>query len=291
MEIWTIQKLLDWTTEYFKKHNITWPHLEAEILLAFCLQLKRIELYTDHDRILGKTELDNFKALIKRRVNREPIAYITGSQPFMSLDFHVDRSVLIPRPETELLAELVIEKIKETLNQRSPAPTLLIADVGTGSGCIAVSLAKYLPAVKVFGLDNSDQAIVIAHKNAVRHNVEQRCQFKVGDMLAPLQEKVDVIVSNPPYIPSDQIEKLAEDVRIWEPRQALDGGNDGLVRIKELLVSAPKHLNEAGEIFIEIGYDQGEAVKKLAAKNPAYKDIRIIKDLNKKDRILRASLA
>jgi release factor glutamine methyltransferase len=285
MEIWTVTKLLDWTTDYLRKHNIEWPHLEAEVLLAYTLKLKRIELYTNHERILAQSELDLFKSYLQRRIEKEPIAYITNNQPFMSLDFYVDPSVMIPRPETELLVELIVDQLKP---EAANGNNYLLADIGTGSGCIAVSLAKYLPNIKVTGIDASAEAIVIAHKNAVRHNVEERCEFKVGNLFEPLQEKVDIIISNPPYIKRKQIGQLAKDVRIWEPRKALDGGPEGLDQISKLLESAPDHLTADGQIFIEIGYDQGEAVRQLAGKTGHYEDISIKKDLNKKDRILYA---
>jgi release factor glutamine methyltransferase len=279
MELWTVSKLLDWTTNYFKKFNIEWPHLEAEILLAHALGLKRIDLYIQHERILNKEELAKFKDLIKRREKKEPIAYITNNQPFMSLDFYVDQSVLIPRPETELLVGIIIDLIK------NDSRLITIADIGTGSGCIAVSLAKYLPQVKTIGIDASQEAIVIAHKNAVKHGLENRCEFRFGSLLDPLAEKVDMILSNPPYIQSDQIEKLQEEVAIWEPRDALDGGKDGLEYIRKIIEQAPAHLASEGKIYIEIGFDQKEKVKELARETGKYQEIRIIKDLSGKDRI------
>jgi len=284
MEVWTIKKILDWSTDYFKKFNIEWPHLESEILLAHALELKRIELYTNHDRILTNEELASYKKLVERRKAKEPIAYITNNQPFMSLDMYVDPTVLIPRPETELMVELIIDQVKNEQKE------IKIADIGTGSGCIAVSLAKYLPRIKVVGIDRSDEAIVVAHKNAAKHGVEARCEFKVGNLYEPLQEKVDIIVSNPPYIRRNQIKKLETDVKIWEPHKALDGGTDGLDYIKELIKQAPEYLKPSGELLIEIGFDQGAEVKDLARKQPKLSDPRVIKDLNKKDRIFTAAL-
>ncbi|MEE8638637.1 MAG: peptide chain release factor N(5)-glutamine methyltransferase [Candidatus Margulisiibacteriota bacterium] len=283
---WTIGKILDWTTDYFKKFKIEWPHLEAEILLAHALGLKRIELYTNHERILTDEELSRFKGLIQRRSKHEPVAYITGYQPFMSLDFYVDRSVLIPRPETEKLVEVAIDAVKSPHVLRS-AP--LIADIGTGCGAIAISLAKYLPNIKVIGIDSSPEAIKIAQRNAEHHQVTDRSQFIVGNLFEPLKEKADIIVSNPPYIRSSEIDKLQTDVKDWEPRQALDGGEDGLDYIKKLIENAPGHLESKGLLLIEIGYDQGEKAKELAENTKKYGEIKIIKDLNGKDRILKAT--
>ena len=304
MGTWTISKLLDWTTDYFKKFNIEWPHLEAEILLAHNLGLKRIELYTNHERVLNKEELSNFKALIQRRSKHEPIAYITNNQPFMSLDFYVDRSVLIPRPDTEKLVEATIDSCKQELGNRKQ---LTIADIGTGCGAIAVSLAKYLPNIKVIGIDSSPDAIKNAQKNAEHHQLADRCQFIVGNMFEPFinvaanfssPQKFDIIVSNPPYIPSGEIDKLQIDVKDWEPKEALDGGENGLDYIRKLIVEAPNHLASSevemltpkGLLLIEIGFDQGEKTRALAENTKKYEEIKIIKDLNGKDRILKAKM-
>jgi release factor glutamine methyltransferase len=284
---WTITKLLDWTTEYFKKYAIEWPHLEAEILLAHVLKFKRIELYTNHEKLVTPAELGKFKAMIQRRSQHEPIAYITNNQPFMSLDFYVDRNVLIPRPETELLVEQVVSCSSE---RNRGASCQLLVDLGTGSGCIAISLAKFLPTVKVIGTDSSPEALAIAQKNAETHNVTERCEFRQGDLFEPIQEKIDLIVSNPPYIPSKEIDGLMTDVKDWEPRTALDGGPDGLDYIRKIIAEAPNHLSPNGTLFMEIGFDQGERVKKLAEEAGKYVEVKIIKDLNGKDRILKAHL-
>jgi release factor glutamine methyltransferase len=286
MESWTISKTLDWTTEYFKKFNIEWPHLEAEILLAHALALKRIELYTHHERILTEEELGRFKGLIQRRSQHEPIAYITGTQPFMSIEFFVDRSVLIPRPETEQLVEVAIDSLKRS---SSPTPRPTVVDIGTGCGVIAVSLAKFIPHAKIIGIDSSDQAVKIAQRNADHHKVSNKCQFIQGNMFAPLKEKVDMIISNPPYIPTDVIGTLDTDVKDWEPREALDGGKDGLDYIRKIITKAYDHLNSDGLLLVEIDHDQGQRAKDNAEKSEKYKKIKIFKDLNNKDRILKAT--
>ena len=286
METWTITKLLDWTTEYFKKYAIEWPHLEAEILLAHALGFKRIELYTNHEKIVTPAELVKFKAMIQRRSQHEPIAYITGNQPFMSLEFHVDRNVLIPRPETEMLVEQVVS----CSSAKGGTSCQLLVDIGTGSGCIAISLAKFLPAVKVIGTDASPAALAIAHKNAETHKVADRCEFRLGNLFEPIHETSDIIISNPPYIPSKEIDGLMTDVKDWEPREALDGGEDGLDYIRKIIAEAPDHLNPNGMLLLEIGFDQGERVKKLAEGIGKYTEIKIIKDLNGSDRVLKANL-
>jgi len=280
MENWTVAKLLDWTTAYFKTYKIETPHLEAEILLAHALKLKRIELYTGHERILNQNELNHFKTLIQRRSKHEPLAYITGFQPFMSLDIFVDRTVLIPRPETEKLVEVAIDLIKR---QTENTTAYSVADIGTGSGAIAVSLAKYLPDIFVTGIDSSDEALKVAKKNANYHRVENRCQFRQGNLLEPLTEKVDLIVANPPYIPSEVIATLQPEVKDWEPHSALDGGKDGINFINQLLEKSHLHLKAQGYLLMEIGFDQAEKVKERA--KAGFENIKIIKDYADKDRI------
>jgi release factor glutamine methyltransferase len=282
METWTISKTLDWTTQYFKKFNIEWPHLEAEILLAHALDLKRIGLYTNYERILTTEDLSGFKKLIQRRSKHEPIAYITGNQPFMSLDFYVDRSVLIPRPETEKLVEVVIDLVKSRTAPRTP---FLAADIGTGSGAIAVSLAKYLSDIKVIGIDSSSDAIKIAQKNAERHKVNDRCQFIAGDMLDPLEttNKFDLILSNPPYIPTADIDTLQPDVKDYEPKEALDGGENGLLYIKKLIQESPKYLKEDGHLIFEFGIKQADNIMELTKDN--FEETKIIKDSSGVERL------
>lgn len=279
METWTIAKLLDWTTAYFESFKIEWPHLEAEILLSHALNLKRIQLYTNHEKILNQNELNHFKTLIQRRTKHEPTAYITGIQPFMSLDFFVDRSVLIPRPETEKLVEVAIDLIKQSIQ----TTRFTLTDIGTGSGAIAISLAKYLPAISVIGIDSSSEALKIAQKNATLHNLENRCQFRQGHLLEPISEKVDMLISNPPYIPSEVIATLQPEVKDWEPQAALDGGKDGFNFINQLLENSPHHLKPKGYLLLEIGFDQAEKVKEKASNY--FQTIKIIKDYSGKDRI------
>jgi release factor glutamine methyltransferase len=282
METWTISKILDWTTEYLKKLNMEWPHLEAEILLAHALDLKRIGLYTNYERILRAEELSRFKQLIQRRSKHEPIAYITGNQPFMSLDFHVDRSVLIPRPETEKLVEVVIDLIKSSIVHR---PSSLVADIGTGSGAIAVSLTKYLPQIKVIGIDSSANAVKIAQKNAERHKVNDRCEFVVGDMLNQFDDtcKFDIVASNPPYIPTADINALQADVKDYEPREALDGGEDGLLYIKKLIQDSPKYLKDDGYLMFEFGINQADNIMELTKDK--FEETKIIKDASGVERL------
>jgi len=289
-----IADALAWATNYLREHKIEDPRLEAEILLAHTLGIDRAKLFT-----IDSVPPPTFEQFIKRRASHEPTAYITGIQPFYGLNFFVDRSVLIPRPETELLVENVIASIPHSTFHISH---LTLVDVGTGSGCIAVSLAKQLPNVTVIGIDSSPTALKLAKKNAQHHGVSDRCKFLLGDLFKPLKEKVDLIISNPPYIPSAVIETLEPEVKDWEPKEALDGGRDGLNYIRKLLMEAPNHLAPSSveglttkppnhQLFIEIGFDQGEMIRQLAFGAGKYKGIEIIKDFAEKDRIFKAQLS
>ena len=267
-------------SDHLADYHIEAPRLEAEILLAFYLKIDRIKLIIDHDKQISDREAEEFKQLIDRRAAREPSAYIIGKKNFMSLDFIVDRSVLIPRPETELLAENVLKS-----KVQSPKSIL---DIGTGSGVIAVCLARYLPDAKVIGIDTSAEALAIAQKNAERHQVADRCQFMRSDLFSNIKGKFNLIVSNPPYIPSADFEGLEPEVRDWEPRGALDGGPDGLTYIKQLIDKSPICLNPEGRLTFEFGFGQSKKIRKLLEENGAYRDIQIIKDYAGIDRIASA---
>lgn len=251
--------------------NLLSHRLEAEILLAHCLKLKKINLYTQSERILTEQELAEFKKLIERRKKHEPIAYIVGFQPFIGLDFIVTPDVLIPRPETELLVETAVKQITNYGLPALPAGRQItsLADLGTGSGCIAISIAKKLPNIKIIATDSSEKALKIAKQNAKKHNVEDRIEFHLTTSFS-LPSPVDLIISNPPYIPTADIEKLDPDVKDYEPRQALDGGADGLDFIRQLVKF---------NCIFEFGINQGIAIKKLNPK------VKIIKDYSGIERI------
>ncbi|MFH1542345.1 MAG: peptide chain release factor N(5)-glutamine methyltransferase [bacterium] len=286
-ETWTIQRLLNWTTEHFKSNNLESARLETEILLAHALDLQRIQLYANFNREVQPHHLAIFRSYVERRLKNEPLAYIVGFQPFLGLDFEVNNHVLIPRPETEQLVELAIERVKgSSLFTESPNP--LILDIGTGSGCIAVSLAKYLPNAHVIGIDISEQALEIAKRNAVKHGVQDRCQFVVKNMLEKNVAETfrfphDLIISNPPYIRSADIETLEPNVKDWEPKQALDGGADGLDYIRALFHLIPKGLNPKGLIMFEFGIGQAKEILNLS--QGIFKETKIVKDLAGIERI------
>ena len=281
---WTIVKLLQWTTTYFKEHGIDSPRLDAELLLAFALDLARIDLYLRHDQPLNQGELSRYRALVKRRAAREPVAYITGTKEFWELEMLVGPEVLIPRPETECVVERILAFIKE--GNQSKAPRLL--DLGTGSGAIALALARSCPEAWVTALDRSRRALAIADRNRRRHNLQDRVHLLAGDWLAPIAgplAQFDIIVSNPPYIPSDQIEGLQPEIVRYEPRAALDGGPDGLACIARLIREAPAWLVTGGALFLEIGHDQYPAVRRLGEEKGAYRDIICHPDYSGNDRV------
>jgi release factor glutamine methyltransferase len=279
-----LAEALDWAAHCLKEDQIEDARLESEILLAHALGAKRSSLITQRHRNIETKQLSKFRSYINRRLKHEPTAYIVGCQPFLSLDFKVNRSVLIPRPETELLVETLLNEI----NERSMVYSLWsIADIGTGSGAIAVSLAKHLPEAKIVGIDSSPEAIKAARENARFHKVENRCEFMISDMFGGLKAKADIIFSNPPYIPTADIPNLQPEVRDWEPKAALDGGPDGLNYIRKLLTGSPEYLNENGYLLFEFGINQAEAILDLAEGR--FKAIRIIKDYAGIDRIFKGS--
>lgn len=278
----TIREALAVATVRLREGGIENPRLDAEVLLACVLQASRTSLYINMDKIIAGPGLDRYGTYVERRLTGEPVAYITGEREFMSLAFHVDRNVLIPRPETEVLVEEALA-IKP----------LSIADVGTGSGAIAVSLAYYLPESSVTAIDLSPDALRIAAANAKSNGVGDRITFLHGDLLEPLDQpeffgKFDLITANLPYIPSTEVENLPVDVRHFEPLTALDGGADGLHYYRGLGPGAYRLLKNKGTLLLEIGYDQYPRVRDLLT-GLGYVNIKAIKDLAGLERVVKAT--
>jgi release factor glutamine methyltransferase len=261
--------------------------LDAEVLLRHVLELAQGELYLRLQDRLGSRDQEQFQGLLARRGAREPLAYITGNKEFWSLDFIVTPAVLIPRPETELLVELALACARELpSNQR-----VKILDIGTGSGVIAVSLAKHLPESAVWAVDISAAALGVARANAKRHNVEGRIRFLQGDLFDGVDEadaKFDLILSNPPYIRSAELPGLAPEIRDWEPWAALDGGADGLDCYRKIVGAAPTCLTEGGRLVLEIGSDLTEAVADLFARAGCYGPASVHRDCAGRDRAVGA---
>jgi release factor glutamine methyltransferase len=282
-DVWTVRRILDWTIPHLKSHGSESPRLDAEILLAHARGCPRIQLYTNYDQPLTDDQRAVMRDLVKRRAAAEPVAYLVGHREFFGLDFRVTNDVLVPRPDTETLIVEALEGLKPLAQPR-------VLDIGTGSGCIAIAIAVHCPQATVIATDRSATALQVAQVNADKHNVADRTRFLCGDLFSPLADEApfDLIASNPPYIASEEIETLAPDVRLHEPRAALDGGPDGLNVIRRLIAEAPQHLRPQGKLLIEIGEDQAEAVTQLVTTNGRYDEVAILRDLAKQPRVVRA---
>jgi release factor glutamine methyltransferase len=259
------------------------PRLDAEVLLAHALNRDRAWLYARPEQILSSHQLSVYQSLVSCRARREPVAYLTGCKEFFGLEFIVTRDVLIPRPETERLVELALQWVAAT----SSPP--IIADVGTGSGAIAVTLAVHLPQAYVVATDTSPAALVVAQRNAARHGVANRVRYVQGDLLAPLARRWRCsyfIVANPPYLSQAELAAAPPEVARWEPRAALDGGPDGLSVIRRLLVMAADRLHPGGTLLLEIGAGQGAEVLKLAHRHFPQAIVEIARDYAERDRLL-----
>lgn len=285
-ETWTILRLLKWTTAYFKSHHIEQPRAAAEILLAHTLGLGRVDLYVQYDRPLESHELELFKGLIQRRIQREPVAYIVGKKEFWSMDLKVTSDVLIPRPETETLVEAAFTIIPP---EPGPAP-LKILDLGTGSGAIVLAIASERPDHSFYAVDRSEKALAVATDNARTLELDKTITFLQGNWFDPVRDRgryFDVIVSNPPYISSHEFEVLPPEITQYEPREALKGGSDGLEAIRLIIKEASYYMVPGGWLLFEIGYDQWVAVEKLIARSGAYSEWAVIKDYSGHDRVVR----
>lgn len=272
---WTILDVLKWTTGYFAANDIDSPRLTAEILLAGTLGLERIELYVRFEQPLGETERERFKSMVKRRIRREPVAYILGRKEFWTVTLGLTPEVLIPRPETEILVETALE-LMPGLPEGSPR----IMDAGTGSGAIAISLARSAPGFSYFASDISGDALRVAARNAAFNNVSERISFFAANWFEPVSKSSSfgMIVSNPPYIPAGEIAGLAPEVALFEPAGALDGDVDGLRDISRLIAEAHFFLSPGGFLLLEIGHDQKGAVEGMAGNRPEWDGLFFRKD-------------
>lgn len=279
-EIWTIGKILKWTEEYFAKAGLDTPRLDAEVLLCYVLQKERIHLYVHFDQPLSKDELAQFKGYIKERVLHKPVAYIVGHKDFMGLEFKVTEDTLIPRPDTEILVEAVISRLK------TGGEPGVIADIGTGTGAICLSLLNYLTSLKAVTVDISEKALAVAKENAQRLGLSDRIEFFHGDLLEPIKDRqFTAIISNPPYIPEGDIDTLAADVKDYEPISALAAGPDGLDCYRRLVAAAGALLVDGGFLAMEIGINQREELEKLA-KESDWGQVEVVKDLAGIDRVV-----
>jgi release factor glutamine methyltransferase len=257
---WTIEDVLRWATDDFRSRGIESPRLDADLLLAAALGTTRVQLFVDAKRPLSSDELGRFRELVKRRRVREPIAYILGAREFYGRTFRVDRRVLVPRPDTEALVEAALERT------RAVSMSMRALDLCTGSGCVAITLARERPTSLVFATDASADALAVARDNALRLGAN-RVAFRLGDLYAAVDPgyRFDLVTSNPPYIATGEIETLQPDVRDFEPRLALEAGSDGLALVRRVVAGAPAQLARNGVLAVEVGAGQAPAVADLFA--------------------------
>jgi release factor glutamine methyltransferase len=284
-EPWTIGRLLAWTIEYLERHGAENPRLDAEILLATARGCKRIDLYAAYGEEASDVLRTTFRELVRRRAEGAPVAYLVGHKEFYSLEFEVTPDVLIPRPETELLVVALLDQkgvrtdfSLEAASSRQAGPgknssdPFLIADVGTGSGILAVCAAKYLPQAHVTAIDVSPAALAVAKRNAERHVVAERITFVEADLLAaqPAEPRFDFILSNPPYVSTAEMAELPRDVRDHEPHLALHAGEQGTELIERLIAESTERLRPGGMLFIEVSPMIAAAVEALVKAQPAF---------------------
>ena len=275
-----IEEILKKEINNLKQNNIENSTLKVKILLANILNVKKEYLLIHSEEEVKQEDKIKYENNINELIKGKPLQYITNKQEFMGLNFYVDENVLIPQPDTEILVEKAIE-IAETTQKNK------ILDMCTGSGCIAISLAKNINNAQIIATDISNNALNVANKNAINHNVENKIKFINSDMFNNIEEKFDIIVSNPPYIETVTINKLEIEVQN-EPHLALDGGIDGLKFYKIIANNAFKYLNENGYLLLEIGYNQQESVTQLLQDTGKYKNIETIKDLGGNYRVVIA---
>ncbi|RHM57100.1 peptide chain release factor N(5)-glutamine methyltransferase [Mitsuokella sp. AF33-22] len=285
--IWTIGRILKWTEGYFADKGLESPRLDAEVLLSHVLKKQRIYLYVHFDEPLQPEELAAYREMVKKRVMHVPVAYILGEREFMGLTFKVTPDTLIPRPDTEILVQAAIDRLKAM--PASDDTALHIADIGTGTGAICLSVLHYLPQATAETVDISPAARAVAEENAEQLGLADRITFHTGDLLVPLAGRTfAAILSNPPYIPEADIGTLAPEVRTKEPHTALSGGADGLDFYRRLAAEAPQMLAPNGFLAFEVGIHQARDVAALAKANPLIGKTEILPDYAGIDRVVVA---
>jgi len=275
----TVLEAINLSTDFLQKKGIQSPRINAELLLASVLKCKRLQLYLSFDRPLKQNELDEYRRMIKRRSSFEPLQYITGHVEFCNLEYKITPAVLIPRPETEMLVETIIQNCNDKIT---------ILDIGSGSGIIGISLAVSLRNSIVYCTDISDEAIILAKENARRHNILSRISFLKHNIISQEIDFIpflDVIVSNPPYISTNDFNTLQEEIKNFEPRYALTDESDGYTFFKVIALKAMNKLIEGGKLFFEIAEGQSNTVKNIMQEN-SFSNIKIVKDYQNIDRVI-----
>jgi release factor glutamine methyltransferase len=280
-----ILEVINKTTPFFEKNGVESPRLTIELMLAHVLQKKRLQLYLEFERDVDETALARLREMVRRRAEGEPLQYILGETEFCGLKMMVDRRVLIPRPETELLVETALNEMKDAANP-------VIFDVCTGSGCVAIALAKKRPGSEVWALDASADALEVAGANAKLHGLEKLIRFSQGDLLSAMTVslRADAIVSNPPYVADGDMARLPKEVGKFEPAQALNGGVDGLEVYRRLIAQASSFLKPTGFVALELGAGQRTAVERLL-EPVGLRVTQVVKDLQGHDRVMVARAA
>jgi len=284
---WTSRKLLDWTAAHFERCGVDSPRLAAEMLLAHVLEVPRIRLYTDLDRPASPLERAAYRDLVERAARHEPVQYLVGRAHFFSMTFAVRPGVLIPRPSTEALVEHVVQHVRQAPGFHDA----MIADIGTGCGCIAIALAANIPDARVVATDISDEALDLARANAQRHGVAERIEFRKGSLYEPLTGKFSFICSNPPYIPDDEWEHVARNVRDYEPAEALRGGPEGMDYVQPLIEGAAERLADPGQLVIEFAAVRKAAVREVAEQTRGLDNPHVLADAEGRPRVLVADRA
>lgn len=287
---WTVKRLLEWTTQFFTRKDVDSPRLSSEMLLSHVLGCPRIKLYTDFDKHVPEAKLSEYRELVRRAATHEPVAYLTGRAPFFNLDLAVSRDVLIPRPDTETLVENVVQLARAVSGFEAPR----VLDLCTGSGAIALAVASRLKNAVVVATDISDAVLAVARGNAERLGLSSRIVFLRGDLFSALNghaeaQPFDLLLANPPYIPSADIAHLDASVRDFEPHLALDGGEDGMDLHRRIIEASESRLRPGGRMYLEIQFDQGPAMLELAKHNPFLSDCRILKDAAGNERVFTAT--
>lgn len=279
----TLAQALQQSAHILRSNGIDDSHIEARMLLGHITKLSPVQIYTQPEQVLNQEQEGNLQELVERRICHEPAAYIVKHREFYGIDFYVDSRVLIPRPETELLVDMALEFTSSTYLARP----LLIADIGTGCGAIAVSLALNLPNSKIYATDVSLLALEVARLNCEHHKVTDRITLLQGNLLEPLPEHVDLLVANLPYIKSSELATLSPEITKFEPRMAIDGGKSGLDYIRQLLEQTKERINNKGCLLLEIGQNQEEELDNLIRSCLGRANFRFTSDLNGVKRVVK----
>jgi release factor glutamine methyltransferase len=303
-ESWTTRKLLAWMTKAFEDKGLDAPRRQAEMLMAHVIGCERLKLYMDPDRPTAPLERDNLRGLVKRALNNEPIQYLVGEEHFFAMTFKVDKRVLIPRPSTLTIVEAVLQHARKnpdagSVRDSDAGSGILIADVCTGSGCIAAALAKHLPGARVVATDISPDALAVARINIEAHELADRVDLLEGDGLDALRQhpvagrarSLRYLCSNPPYIPDDEWDAVEPNVKDHEPTLALRGGPDGLNLVRKLIAGGPNFIEPGGLILIEVAAAKADEARSLAESHPDLTNTRILKDSDGLPRVIVAERA